>query len=54
MSAPGVAARLGISAQEVGERRAFLERVKKEIAVSLGHEAGSGTGNRTIALSVAS
>ena len=31
---PGVAARLGISRAEVAERRTFLERVKREIAVS--------------------
>lgn len=32
---PGVATRLGISDQQVRERRTFVERVKRELAVSV-------------------
>ncbi len=34
VSEPGVAARLGITKSEVTDRKAFLDRVKREIAVS--------------------
>lgn len=43
----GVAARLGIAEGQVKERRAFVERVKREIQVSLSVEAGAGTGELT-------
>jgi len=42
VSEPGVAARLGIAPAEVAERRAFLDRVKREIGVSV-ESAGQRT-----------
>lgn len=40
-----MAARLCISKQEVGDRKAFLERVKREIAVSSGWRGKREFGN---------